>query len=169
MAARIEMTFEGLNEALNEYVEEVRYLYRNRLILDDKYATGKLIQNIKTYVKNKGMGYEVGLYLEDYWKYVEEGRKPGKFPPVDKILDWIKIKPVLADKDRNGRVPTPKQLAFLIGRKIAEEGIDAGHQLKETVQQVNARWLPRLQEALQKDFELYAIKVMNAAGKMIRI
>ena len=169
MAEQIELTFDGLNEALQEYAEEVRHLYRNRLILDDKYASGKLIQNIKTYVKAKGVKYEVGLYLEDYWQYVEEGRKPGKFPPTDKILEWIKIKPVLPEPDKDGKKPSPESLAFLIGRKIANEGIDAGHQLKETIQEANARWIPKLQEALQGDFEGYVLKTFEAAKKLIKI
>lgn len=169
MDAGLEMTFDGLNAALKEYAEEVRALYRQRLILDDKYASGKLIQNLKTYVKAKGVKYEVGLYLMDYWKYVEEGRRPGKFPPPDKILEWIKIKPVLPDPDKDGRIPTPEQLSFLIGRKIADSGITAGHQLKETVDQVNARWLPKLQQALQEDFEGYVIRVFEKAMKLVKI
>lgn len=169
MAEKLELTFDNLNAALQEYVEEVRYMYRNRLILDDKYATGKLIQNIKTGVKFNGTTIKAVLYLQDYWKYVEEGRGPGKFPPPDKILEWIKVKPVEREPDRNGRVPTPEQLAYLIGRKIANSGITAGHQLKETVQEVNMRWIPRLQEAFQQDFEGYVIKVFDKAKKLIKI
>lgn len=170
MAEQFELTFENVQAALKEYAEEVRMMYRNRLILDDKYASGKLIQNIKTDVKFKsGSVIQAVLYLEDYWKFVEEGRKPGKYPPPDKILEWIKIKPITPEPDKNGKLPTTEQLAFLIGRKIANSGITAGHQLKETVEQVNARWIPRLQEAFQQDFEGYVIKVFEAAKKLIKI
>lgn len=43
------------------------------------------------------------------------GRGPGKFPPIDKIKDWIGNKNIQSDLSLNS-------LAFLIGRKIANEG-----------------------------------------------
>ena len=67
-----------------------------------------------------------------YWKYIEYGRRPGKFPPPNKILDWVKIKPVIP-RPVNGIKPTEKQLAFLISRKIARDGIEAGNQFKEAL------------------------------------
>lgn len=41
--------------------------------------------------------------------YLDQGRGPGKFPPVDKIEAWVANKPVDIDP-------------FLVGRKIAREG-----------------------------------------------
>lgn len=175
MEEQFELTFEGISAALKEYAEEVRQLYRNRLILDDKYSTGKLIQNIKTDIKFNGTTIKVVLYLEDYWKYVEEGIAPdGKYKnPGWKaypfILKWIEQKPITPEPDKNGKLPTTEQLAYLIGRKIVNSGITAGHQLKETVDEVNQRWLPRLQAALQSDFDGYVIKVFEKAKKLIKI
>ena len=167
---KIELDYTHLMAALKDYAEEVRALYRQRLIQDDKFASGKLIQNMKTDVKVMGTTFTVVLYLEDYWKYVEEGRGPGKkWPPRDKILEWIKIKPIEPEERDNKKLPTPEQLAFLIQRKIGVEGIEAGHQLRDTVESVNAYWLHKLQSALQEDFDAYAIRIFNAAGRMIKI
>ena len=163
------LTFENFSTALKEYAEEVRRLYREKLIQDDKFASGKLIQNMTTSIKFLGTQVTVYLNLVDYWKYVEEGRGPGKWPPRDKILEWIKIKPVIPEPDKNGNLPTPEQLAFLIQRKIGEEGIEAGHQLRDTVQSINSWWIPKLQSALQKDFDIYTIKVFQSAANMIKI
>lgn len=165
----MEDIFENLMLALDEYGQSVKDLYQKRLLSDNKKATGNLINNIQCKIAYQGTNYVVFLELEDYWKYVEEGRKAGKFPPVNKILDWIKIKPVLPTPMENGKLPTEEQLAFLISRKIANEGIPAGNQLAETVQDINRIYLPKLQEALQKDFDLYTIKAFNAVGKMIKI
>ena len=73
-------------------------------------------------MKLKGGTYKIYLILQDYWKYVEYGRKPGTFPNVGKIQEWIKIKPVIPRPLTNGIVPTEKQLSFLIGRSIKEKG-----------------------------------------------
>lgn len=48
------------------------------------------------------------------------GRKPGKFPPIDDILDWIRAKKI---SPRDAKT-TERQLAFLFARKIAQSGTD---------------------------------------------
>lgn len=162
----IDTGFDNLLNALSEYKNAVAVHYKDRLVADDKKATGQLINSISTEIKVGSDTFEVVLNVVDYFKYVEEGRKPGKFPPVDKILSWIKVKPVIP-RPINGKLPTEQQLAFLIGRKIATEGIEAGHQLRDTVQDINAQFVPRLQEALEKDFETYAIYIFNKIGNLV--
>lgn len=145
-----ELTFEHLNEALTDYMAAVSELYKQKLIADDKKATGNLIQSVKANVVIDNWNYIGELSLADYWKYVEHGRKAGKFPPPDAILKWIKDKPVIP-REMNGITPTNEQLAFLIGRKIAQEGIDAGNQLANTIEELNSIWLPQIEQALEQD------------------
>jgi hypothetical protein len=68
------------------------------------------------------------LWLQDYWKYVEYGRKAGTFPNLDAIKRWIRNKPVLPTA-YNGKIPTIDTLAYLIGRKIEREGTNATNAL----------------------------------------
>jgi hypothetical protein len=44
--------------------------------------------------------------LPEYWKYVEDGRKSGKYPPLETIKKWIEVKPVLPRPLANGKLPT---------------------------------------------------------------
>lgn len=106
--------------------------YRRRLIDDNKRATGNLINNPAYMVEYDGRYLTVSLDLPDEWKYVEYGRKPGKFPPPDAIRRWIKVKPILP-RPHNGKVPTENQLVYLIGRKIHRDGIPAGNYLSTTI------------------------------------
>jgi len=145
-----ELTFEHLNQTLTDYMAAVSELYKQKLIADDKKATGNLIQSVKANVVIDNWNYIGELSLADYWKYVEHGRKAGKFPPPAAILKWIKDKPVIP-REVNGITPTNEQLAFLIGRKIAEDGIEAGNQLANTIEELNAIWLPKIEEALEQD------------------
>ena len=161
----IDTGFDNLLNALSEYKNAVAVHYKDRLVADDKKATGQLINSISTEIKVGSDTFEVVLNVVDYFRYVEEGRKPGKFPPVDKILSWIRVKPVIP-RPINGKLPTEQQLAFLIGRKIATEGIEAGHQLRDTVQAINAEYIPKLEQALQEDFDAYAIKVYDKIGSL---
>lgn len=142
--------WENLSTVLEEYIIEVRNLYQDKLISEDKIASGDLLNNVNYLIEKDDRQIEVSLRLEDYWKYVEYGRNPGKFPPVDKIKEWIDVKPILPD-NRNGKLPTPDQLAFLIGRKISEEGIDATNALQDTVKTVNAKFEKIIEDAITQD------------------
>ena len=105
-----------LTALLEQLGEDVRQGYVDKLVKNGRPTTeNTLASTVKAYVDVKGTTYEVGLELQEYWKYVEEGTKP-HWPPPSAILHWITIKPVLPRPDKNGRIPTPKQLAFLIGR-----------------------------------------------------
>ena len=162
----IDTGFDNLLNALSEYKNAVAVHYKDRLVADDKKATGQLINSISTEIKVGSDTFEVVLNVVDYFKYVEEGRKSGKFPPPNAILKWINVKPVIP-RPIHGKLPTQQQLAFLIGRKIATEGIEAGHQLRDTVQAINAEFIPKLEAALQEDFDAYAIKVYDKIGNLV--
>lgn len=100
---------------------------------DAKTSRRQLIDSVKGSINYDGKYVTVDISLQDYWKYVEYGRRPGKFPPVDKIREWIRVKPVLPRPMANGKLPTENQLAFLISRSIAEKGIKPRPILKETL------------------------------------
>ena len=85
--------------------------------------TGNLAKSFKFKVMWTGKTYTVSIKIADYYKYVEAGRKPGgKMPPLKILINWIGLRKIIPRKI-NGIVPTTKQLAFLIGRKIARDGI----------------------------------------------
>ncbi|TDO68835.1 hypothetical protein EV143_11819 [Flavobacterium chryseum] len=52
-------------------------------------------------------------------EFMERGRSSGKFPPINVIEEWIETKKNLPPIFREKK----KQMAFLIARKIANEGI----------------------------------------------
>jgi len=55
-----------------------------------------------------------------YLRFMMYGRGPGKQPPPDRMLAWVKKNPELL----SGSDISEKSLAFLIGRKIGREGTD---------------------------------------------
>lgn len=140
----------NLQEVLTEYAERLRNQYQDNLIMDDKLASGKLLNSVEYLIEKGGNEISVALKLEDYWKWVENGRGPGKFPPMDKILDWIKVKPVVPD-ERSGRLPTEKQLAFLIGRKISEEGVEGTNDLQRAVDEITEQYEELIGLAIDAD------------------
>lgn len=116
---------------LTELGNIIRDNYKEQVKSNNKIASGGLY-NITAEVEISNGHYMVFLNLPDYWKYVEYGRNPGKFPPIDAIRKWIEIKPLVPDS-RGGKVPTTDQLAYLVARKIARDGIEPTPLLENTL------------------------------------
>jgi hypothetical protein len=60
----------------------------------------------------------VSIYLPDHYEFIDEGRRPGKRPPVRAIIEWI----------REDRIIIPagmkiNQFAFLVARSIGRRGV----------------------------------------------
>ena len=144
------MEFRNLMEVMAEYGKAMETKYKEELENSGRKASGRLISSINSNVTVDGMTYAIDFSLEDYWKYVENGTKP-HFPPVSKILEWVKIKPILPTPDSSGKVPTPEQLAFLISRKISIYGTDGTKDLEDTLELTDMEWRDRITEALDKD------------------
>ena len=149
------MTFNNLQQILDDFTKDVAETYRSLLLRDGKNATGELISSIKPMTPELVNGtFECSLSLAPHWKYVENGRRPGKFPPIENILEWVKVKPELVRPNRLGRKElAPKQLTFLVARKIATKGIQPGNQLEEAMDIVYARWKDRIDAAITADIE----------------
>ena len=167
------INFDDLNAILAEYAREAEEMYKYQLSLGNKTASRKLMDTIKSNVVVGDNAYEVTLTLQHYWKYIEGGRKgtesspPGAkykaaFPPVDAILDWILVKPVLPRPSADGKMEKlrPKSLAYLIGRKIEEEGIEPHPALKTTQEELMKMYRERLSAALGHDVENYIRKLI---------
>ena len=146
---------------LDEYAQKAKELYKRKLTDKEINASYKLLNSVETTVKRNDDEFTVTINLEDYWIYVENGRGPGKFPPIDKILSWIRVKPVIPYSDSRGRLPTEEQLAFLISRKIAEQGTEGRNVLFETVDELNRYYLPKLQQALDRDFARFESEIVS--------
>ena len=120
---------------INRIAEELVQSYREQLSADGKNASGRLSNTSSYLVNYNGTLLKISLLLEDYWKYVENDTKP-HFPPIDKIRQWIKVKPILPTA-RKGKLPTEKQLAYLIARKISKVGTKGSHSLQSTLDKAN--------------------------------
>lgn len=114
-----------------QVVNQIADAYRETLRQENKVASGNLV-NFTTEIKQEGKWFSITFNLPDYWKYVENGRAAGKLPPISAIENWISIKPIVPRAIDN-KVPSTKQLAFLIARGIANKGIKPTKALQNTV------------------------------------
>jgi hypothetical protein len=95
----------------------------NKNGIGPKIATSKLYNNITKEIQYDEDGFPESfvIFMEDYWFWIDEGRKPGGFPRVDKIRQWVLDKPVTW-RSPDGSIPSIQQRTYLIGRSIAEKG-----------------------------------------------
>lgn len=121
---------------LELYGNDIIREYRRKLYVGGHNASGLLGNSLSARVNAEDGIYEVILNIQDYWKYLENGRLAGKFPNIDAIRKWIQIKPVLP-RAYNGKIPTIDQLTYLISRKIANEGIKPTYYLADTLDQID--------------------------------
>jgi len=88
-------------------------------------ASGELTESMAFVVRSKNSKVEMDFSMLDYYEFVDEGRKPGKQPPINSILKWLSL-PLVRDKLSGGlsdaEVSNPEGLAFQIARKIGREG-----------------------------------------------
>ena len=146
---------------MEEMAIAIRNEYQDNLIRNDRIASGDLLNNIEYEVTRGDFTYTIYVKMKDYWYYVENGRKAGKRPPIKNILDWITIKPVLPRPNAKGKLPTPQQLAFLIARKIGEEGTEGTQDLRKATDTIWDTFEDRLYEAIDADVDAAFIQIFH--------
>lgn len=106
----------AISQSISTLLNGVRQAY-----IDDQKAkgirsSGKSAESLRPEVtENSGT-----LYGAKYFYQQKHGRRPGKFPPIDDILNWIRAKGITPRDPKTSE----RSLAFLFARKIAEKGTD---------------------------------------------
>lgn len=124
---------------LNEELESLRELLIENHIRAGQRASGRTISSLRVSVDdNHGI-----LFGRQAFGTLETGRGPGKVPKgfYKIIQQWV--------ADKNIQVERPKSFAYLVARKIANEGTElyrlGGHEdiyskeIKETVKKIMNR------------------------------
>lgn len=98
---------------LNTLVQQLLEQYKGSLARNNIDASGNLSNTAQAYSKVEGSGldkyeYQIIFDLVDYWYYVENGRRPGKRPPISAIEKWIADKGIAPHPRANGSIPTTK-------------------------------------------------------------
>ena len=136
----------AIQQSISELLDGIKEAYKKDLIDKGLRSSGKSSASLRTEV-NENSGT---LYGAKYIYQLKHGRKPGKFPPIDEILNWIRTKGIQA---RDGKTTT-NQLAFLFARKIAERGTDiySGKKPALNVDDQIKKLLTEFSNKVMKDF-----------------
>lgn len=145
--------FSRTESLLNSFAQTIVNRYKDKI---SEYASGKLYKTIDYTITSQNDSYLVTINLEEYWKYIEKGRRPGaKMPPVEAIEKWINIRKILPRpvtlKSGKQRVPTVQQLAYVIARSISRNGIAPRPFMRETIEDTLNDFSSKLTAAVRED------------------
>lgn len=148
------LKWENVSRVLNEFGREFVEVYRNRLASDNVNTTqASLSKSVRHYEVRGSNWIAIDIELLDYWKYVEYGRRAGKWPPLSAIEQWIRIKPIVPRAYGGKKPPTTKSLAYLIARKIGLEGIRPRPLFAKTLDSLMRSFDKALSEAVAQDVD----------------
>lgn len=162
-------------DILREYEQTITDALIKSLESNNKVASGVLAQSIEAKTKIFGQSISLQVYMNDYWKYVDGGRKKGsKQPPQDAMLKHIAVRGEWHAKkasdiskfytNKKGlkvarKNPLPmdkarKSLAFLIGRSIKRKGIKPTNFVEEGIVGIERQLEADLLEAVGRQIEV---------------
>jgi hypothetical protein len=134
-------------ELLNQIGEEVSFRIVKILELNNKVATGNLVDSIEYIVGNTKDGKYTLKVLGDYYlTNVNYGRRPGKFVPVSDLKEWMKVRNI------------PEQYSYQINQKIKRDGIKGLLFLERVVKDIETQYGDELESLFG---EVYEVELYN--------
>jgi len=143
---------------LEQYKDKIVEELKDRLTQQGLVASKRLRDSIYGVVTQTG----INIFAQDYGIFVEEGRGPGKMPPVSKILQWVEDKGSAIGASSNikyKRVNRLRDIAWMIAKKIANKGTIErfGNQGSKFIDFVSKN----IMASLTKDIEESYLKDLN--------
>ena len=140
--------------------------YKRVLAEEIKRQLNKPSSNLSRSIEGKKLRGKAGfaIYMNDYGLNVNQGRSAGKFPPPNKIEDWVR-KNSSNLKLKNSRPSTIRKVGFLIGRSIAQKGIKPVRFIDIAIGKVEPKMTIDLANAYLKDLSEHLDKATPTAKK----
>ena len=135
---------DGILRIVQNWGNELIAQMQNRLRANKTNASSSLSQSIEPQIKQASAdNLRLTILMEDYWQYVEDGRRAGKMPPIKNIYEWIQNKRSVQMKIAQSpdRIAATKSLAYVITRKIHREGTKAQPFVTPSLKQVTTQTL----------------------------
>lgn len=137
----------GIESLADEFGEVLVTVLKRGLVDEGKYATGSLVDTISYGVKVNSEGKAVvQISAADYLRYVDKGRRPGKFPNVTALSRWARAKGI------------SQRAVYPIGKKIAEQGTPATNVVSESIDKAIQQFLPEYEKNLA---DLLGVVMLN--------
>ena len=155
-----ERVSKSTGDVADEIGAELVSRLQRALIDKGKLASGSLIGQMSYEVKTDSQGRAVvNLFAEDYFRFVDRGRGPGKQPPLEEIKKWTRLKFI------------SEKLAFPIAAKIGRVGIPGINIINPTIDMLLEEFTPLYEEQIAQFVGVVLVKdvfsATNTKGRII--
>ena len=93
---------------------------REKIAEQDHNATGALSASVEAEAKELADRWVIEVRANHYGRYVNNGRRIGSMPPVEAIYEWLKVRNIGVELQRESE---RRGLAFAIAKSIRDKGI----------------------------------------------
>ena len=140
--------------------------YKRILAEEIKRQLNKPNSNLSKSIQGRKLRGEdgFGIYMNEYGLNVNQGRSAGKFPPPNKIEDWVR-KNSSNLKLKDSKPSTIRKVGFLIGRSISQKGIRPVRFIDIAIDKVEPKMTIDLANAYLKDLSEPLDKATPTAKK----
>jgi hypothetical protein len=122
-----EVVLDEIDQKMTEIADEI-FVRTQQILLDDgKVDTGTLLHSGN--IINEYLHKQI-IYSAEHSSYVNYGREPGSYVPIEPLITWVRRKLGVGDLKK------AKSLAFAISKSIEERGIQPVFFIERAVDEV---------------------------------
>jgi hypothetical protein len=97
----------------------------------------------------------VQFKAKDYWRFVDEGRKKGKYVPIAPLVKWARVKLGLSGDEARGA-------AFAISKSIKKKGIKATNIFTDAIKEFKRDIEPLKSNELKQDVSAFIREALKS-------
>jgi hypothetical protein len=120
------ITNEDLSKLYEDYGDDFVAIIIRELRSADKVSSGKMINSLNSDLQIVGNKLAIKIKGEDYFINIDNGRRPGSYPPISEISKWATLKGI------------PQSSVFAMAKNIYKFGIKPTNVLKKAVSKLTA-------------------------------
>lgn len=129
------------NSQYEKYGEDYTKILASLLLKAGKNASGKLIKSLSTKVQYDAEQISLRISAERYLEYVDQGRRPGTYPPFEAIKKWTTLKGI------------PQSATWPIMQKIYKFGIKPTNVIDTSIRQFESIIKYKLEQDAAREIE----------------
>jgi hypothetical protein len=113
------LEFKEVKKVQQDYGDEAIKVLSSKM---DEYGLENLQDTLRQEIVTDGQSSDLNVYMAFYGEFVDSGRKPGKFAPVQVISDWCDRRGFNGGEHNKQGFNTA---TYPVNFKIARDGIEA--------------------------------------------
>ena len=125
------MKTNNLRAELQKYGRLYKQKFKSELRKDGTYASGRLDRSVTYKTKSTASYSELSLLANSYIEQISEGRRVGRIPPSNEILEWARAKKIRPENGGQSE-SNMKRMAFAIAKSIGLKGMIKRYGFKGT-------------------------------------